>query len=180
MIKFAIPTARIHMWNDEIEGGTNIPAQPRVAGAESAILVGGSSIVADSKKYYVAVGASGSRLEFKSRKNVFEASSPSAAAQKFFNSWWKSTNQGPCSHGPTYEEAFRNISQSQLQKELLVRVAEVGGKTVRAYLVKYVPNLKPNVLETKNKIVCTSKATPLTSLSLKPAGAIELEEYASF
>jgi hypothetical protein len=179
MIKFAVPSSRVHEWSDALAGGTNMPAQPRIVGAESAILVGGSTIVADVNKYYVAVGASGMPLNLKTRKNIFQASAPSVAATKFFNSWWKSTSQGPCStSSASYEEAFANISRTQLSKELLVRVAEVGGKSVRTYIVKYVPNTKPNALEIKNKIVCTSKATLLDSKSPRPASVIELEAYA--
>jgi len=178
MIKFAIPSTRVHEWSDIVGGVTNIPAQPRIVGAENAILVGGSTIIADANKYYVAVGASGMPLNLKTRKNIFQAPSPSVAATKFFNSWWKSTGQGPCSStSSSYDEAFANIRKSQLEKEVLVRVAEVGGKSVRAYIVKYVPNTKPNALELKNKIVCTSRATLLDSRSVRPSSVIDLESF---
>lgn len=177
MIKFAIPSSRVHEWND-IKGGTNIPAQPRVVGAD-AVLVGGAATSADANKYYIAVGATGAPLKFKNRKNIFQASSPSVAAQKFFNSWWKSSGQGACSSGSSFDEAFKNIQREQLEKELLVRVVEVGGRSVRNYIVKYVPNMKPNRLERETKIVCTSKATLLTSLSVRAPNIYELESFSS-
>jgi hypothetical protein len=129
------------------------------------------------------VGTSGLPLQFKARKNIFQASSPSDAAKKFFNSWWKSTEQGPCSSAPktaTFEDAFANINAEQLEKKMLVRIAEVGAsKMVRNYIVNYVPNPRPNLMERQQRIVCKSRAIPLSAGEKRPDNTIDLESYAS-
>lgn len=73
---------------------------------------------------------------------------------------------------------WKTVSDAQLAKTLLVRLAAAGGTSaVRNYLVTYERNTKPNKLEVERGIVVNARARLLPSTSLRPEGVWDLESF---
>lgn len=159
-----------------------------------------------SSRLYVVVNSAGVPVlsGVPPRQKTYEACTPSQAALKAFYAWWRRTDQGRVAgsdmdaHTPVPQELtdrlrdlpvsddakeafldeWKTVSESQLAKTLLVRLAEAGGKgAVRNYLVMYERNTKPNKLEVERKIVVNAKARLLQSDSLRPEGVLDLESF---
>lgn len=160
-----------------------------------------------SSKLYVVVTSAGVPVLSGSpaRQKTYEACTPSQAAIKAFYAWWRHTNQGRVAGSdmaadtpvppellqrlqelPVMDrdrQAFlaewKTVSDDQLSKTLLVRLAAAGGSTaVRNYLVSYERNTKPNKLEVERRIVVNAKARLLASSDPRPDGVWDLEAFA--
>ena len=159
-----------------------------------------------SSRLYVIVNSAGVPVLTGSppRQKTYEACTPSQAAIKAFYAWWRHTDQGrvagsdPSANTPlpaelltrldelpvtqTSKDSFvatwKTVSDEQLSKVLLVRLAAAGGTSaVRNYLVMYERNKKPNKLEVERGIVVNARASLLLSTSLRPEGVWDLESF---
>jgi hypothetical protein len=159
-----------------------------------------------NSKLYVVVTAAGVPVLTGSppRQKTYEACTPSQAAIKAFYAWWRHTEQGrvagsdPNANTPVPSELlvrlqelpvsqedrdsflseWQTVSDAQLSKTLLVRLAQAGGSTaVRNYLVSYERNTKPNKLEVERGIVVNARAQLVSSTDLRRDGVWDLESF---
>jgi hypothetical protein len=160
-----------------------------------------------SSKLYVVVTSAGVPVLTGSppRQKTYEACTPSQAAIKAFYAWWRHTEQGRVANSDASadtpvplelsarleeldvsqndREAFladwKTVSDRQLAKTLLVRLAAAGGSTaVRNYLVSYERNIKPNKLEVSRGIVVNARARLIAPSDLRREGVWDLESFA--
>jgi hypothetical protein len=159
-----------------------------------------------SSRLYVIVNSAGVPVLSGTppRQKTYEACTPSQAAIKAFYAWWRHTGQGRVAGSEplgtttlpaelltrleeipltqSTKDAFvaewKTVSDAQLSKTLLVRLAAAGGTSaVRNYLVMYERNTKPNKLEVERGIVVNARAVLLPSTSLRPEGVWDLESF---
>ena len=159
-----------------------------------------------NSKLYVVVTAAGVPVLTGSppRQKTYEACTPSQAAIKAFYAGWRHTEQGrvagsdPNANTPVPSELlvrlqelpvsqedrdsflseWQTVSDAQLSKTLLVRLAQAGGSTaVRNYLVSYERNTKPNKLEVERGIVVNARAQLVSSTDLRRDGVWDLESF---
>jgi hypothetical protein len=175
-------------------GASVLPERPRlIVGGSTTLDVG--AVSHSDKKTYVVVDSAGIPVEDKSGKKIYEASSPAAAARKAFTAWYRKTGKVTCGSNYSipqslavhlrsknldhlagaYLEEFSKIHCDQINKKLLVRIAEIGRNNVRTYLVSYLPNLTPNATEIKFKIVANAHAEYLKPTDSFPDNSYILE-----
>lgn len=186
-------------------GATSLPLRPRIVGNEEAIvpLIGGVSKAENESKYhaYICVNSLGQPLQSKIwNKKIFLCATPSAASKKIFNTWIRLTKQTKNrfynsnlfkipkqlhdylsdkkydSFRDAYLNAFEKIDDDVLSKQLLIRITAAGKNTsIRNYIVKYIPNTSPNMLEVTKRIVLIANTEILKNTDQRPSHIYDLE-----
>ncbi len=161
---FFVPRSRLHEYK-QIEGGSVLPDRPR-------LLVGGAKIMDTEaafhspNKVFAIVDTMGIPLLRGGKQLTYNATGPSSAAKKAFNGWWRIKKHSLYSDKIDYngtpddfKKKIQTIDNKMLSKSLLVRVAPIGGGSVRSYLCDHILNTNPNQLELKGGMVATTRAT---------------------
>jgi hypothetical protein len=75
-----------------------------------------------------------------------------------------------------YVKQFLCIDTEKISRELIIRIGTAGkGGSVRFYRVSYKPNLRPNPLEIRNRMVVMASALWITQEDKLPPNAVEFE-----
>jgi len=179
MNTFFIPSTRVHMYR--VRGGDvgacTLPVRPRLDGGDT-VLVGGSlkmdveAIAHGHTKMYVVVDTAGIPILRGGKQITYECRTPSQAAARALGGYVRASGiklhggevkpsqdlqLGTSPEAVAFQRTFSTITPDAF-KQYLIRVAPIGGGSVRSYVCNYVPNTKPNAMELKGGMVVTAHA----------------------
>lgn len=185
MNTFFIPSTRVHLYRmrgGEV-GACTLPVRPRLdaprlEGGEDTVLVGGSlkmdveAIAHGHTKMYVVVDTAGIPILRGGKQITYECRTPSQAAARALGGYVRASgiklhggepmpttdlNLGTSSEAVAFQRTFATITPDAF-KQYLIRVAPIGGGSVRSYVCNYVANTKPNAMELKGGMVVSAHA----------------------
>lgn len=200
--KFFVSSNNVHVFGGAVTGGSVMPVRPRLI--QEGMLVGGSKTMDveaaahAASRLYVIVDTAGIPILRGGKQIVYETSGPSQAAKRAFGGFNRTHKrkpygvfQGmggasnaaldahlskyPADLAAAYRNTFSTIDPVEIGKSMLVRVAPIGGGSMRSYVCRHVPNVTPNAVELKGGMVVSTVATYVPADAHVPADTLLME-----